>query len=135
MKISISDSLTIKDIQDIFSQKYPYLKIEFFSKSHRIHAGSRKEFIISPETKIKDCRSQHHTGTLDIFPQTTVAELEMNFQEIFGLFIQVFRKSGDVWIETTVTDDWTLEKQNTEAESFFNDVQIRNKTSRNQLLL
>lgn len=127
MKISISDSFTIKEIQDKFSKKYPYLKLEFFSKSHRIHTGTRKEFIISTDTKLEDCRSQHHVGTLDIFPKTTVAELEKQFQDIFGLFIQVFRKSGDVWIETTVTDDWTLEKQNTEAESFFNDMQVRNK--------
>lgn len=135
MKISISDSSTIKEIQEIFNKKYPYLKIEFFSKSHRIHTGTRKEYIISPETKIKDCRSQHQTATLDIYPKTTVAELEKNFQDVFGLFIQVFRKSGDVWIETTVTDDWTLEKQNSEAESFFNDVQERNKSNRNHLLL
>ena len=135
MKINISDSLTIKEIQDKFSNKYPYLKLEFFSKSHRIHAGSRKENMISTDTKIKDCRSQHHIGSLDIYPKTTVAQLEKQFQEIFGLFIQVFRKSGDVWIETTVTDDWTLEKQNSEAESFFNDVQERNKINRNNLLL
>jgi hypothetical protein len=135
MQISISDSLTIKEIQDKFSKKYPYLKIEFFSKSHRIHAGTRKEFMISPETSIMDCRSNHKIGSLDIYPNTTVAELEKQFQDIFGLYIQVFRKSGDVWIETTVTDDWTLEKQNTEAESFYNDTQTRNKTNRNHLLL
>lgn len=135
MKINISDNMTISEIQEKFNQKYPYLKIEFFSKSHRIHAGSRKEYMIAPETSIKDCRSQHETKSLDIFPKTTVAELEQKFQEVFGLYIQVFRKSGDVWIETTVTDDWTLEKQNTEADSFFNDMQTRNKSNRNQLLL
>ena len=135
MKINISDSMTIKEIQDIFSNKYPYLQIEFFSKSHRTFAGSRKENMISSDTNIRDCRTQHHIGTLDIFPKTTVAELEIFFQDVFGLFVQVFRKSGDVWIETTVTDDWTLEKQNAEAESYYNDVQVRNKTNRNHLLL
>ena len=89
MKISITDSLTIKEIQDKFSKKYPYLKVEFFSKSHRIHAGSRKEFMISSDTNIQDCRTQHLIGSMDIFPKTTVAELEKEFQDKFGLFIQV----------------------------------------------
>ena len=88
MKINISDSMTINEIQDIFSDKYPYLKIEFFSKSHRIHVGSRREYMISSDTNIRDCRSQHHIGTLDIFPKTTVAELEIFFQDVFGLFVR-----------------------------------------------
>jgi hypothetical protein len=111
MKIKITDSSTITQIQDSFSKKYPYLKIEFFSKSHRIHTGTRKEFMIDPATKIADCRTLNKTGELEILPETTVAELEKTFADTFGLFIQVFRKSGDVWIETTVTDDWTNKTQ------------------------
>ncbi len=129
MKIKITDSSTITQIQDSFSKKYPYLKIEFFSKSHRIHTGTRKEFMIDPVTKIADCRTLNKTGELEILPETTVAELEKTFADTFGLFIQVFRKSGDVWIETTVTDDWTLEKQNSEAESFYNDMKNRAQNS------
>lgn len=72
---------------------------------------------------LKDCRSVHNKGSLEIHPYTTVMDLEQEFQDSFGLSIQVFRKSGDVWIETTVTDDWTLAKQNEEAESFYNAVQ------------
>lgn len=135
MKINIKDSLRIKDIQDAFTQKYPFLKIEFFTKAHKLHGGTRKEFMISSDQKIEDCRTLSNTGELDIYPLTTVAELEKQCKELFGLYIQVFRKSGDVWIETTVTDDWTLEKQNSEAESFFKDMQSRNKTDRNHLLL
>jgi len=135
MKINISDSSTIKDIQEVFTKKYPYLKIEFFSKPHRLQVGSRKEHMIEPEIMIKDCRSKHKNGSLDIYPNNTVAELEKSFQDEFGLSIQVFRKSGNVWIETTVTDDWTLEKQNAEAESFFNYMEEKNKVKRNPMIL
>ncbi|MBK6546936.1 MAG: hypothetical protein IPO78_09885 [Saprospiraceae bacterium] len=134
MKIEIIETNSILDIQKSFSKKYPFLKMEFFTKPHPIHGGSRKEFIISNDTLIKNCRTKHNEGILEIYPHTIVAELEKNFNDIFGLSIQVFRKSGDVWIETTVTDDWTLEKQNTEAESFHNDLQERSKTDRNHLL-
>lgn len=45
----------------------------------------------------------------------TVSELEQHFADVYGLSVQVFRKSGEVWLETTTTDNWSLEKQNQEA--------------------
>ena len=39
------------------------------------------------------------------------------FGEVYGLGVQVFRKSGNVWLETTVTDSWTLKEQNDQGES------------------
>jgi hypothetical protein len=47
----------------------------------------------------------------------TVNELEQRFKSQFGLNIQVFRKHGKTWIETTVTDNWTLFKQNEEGKT------------------
>ncbi len=135
MKIVINDTLSIRDIQEKFSERYPFLKIEFFRKEHSKHTGSKKELMIPSDMLLQDCRSVHNKGNLEIHPSTTVMKLEQEFQESYGLSAQVFRKSGDVWIETTVTDDWTLAKQNEEAESFYNAVQEAKKTDRNQLLL
>ena len=42
----------------------------------------------------------------------TVAELEGKFRNEYGLEVQVSRKSGLLWLETTMTDNWSLEKQN-----------------------
>ncbi len=134
MKIVIDDTFSIQEIQQKFSDKYPFLKIEFFSKEHLKNTGSKKELMISPDVLLKDCRSIHNQGSLEIFPSTTVMALEKEFQDSYGLFVQVFRKSGDVWIETTVTDDWTLAKQNEEAESFFIAVEEAKK-NRDHLLL
>jgi hypothetical protein len=47
-----------------------------------------------------------------------VHELETLFQNRLGLYIQVFRKSGKVWLETTATDDWSLFKQNMEGKEW-----------------
>ena len=41
-----------------------------------------------------------------------VSELEKAFSDIFGLNVQVFRKSNNMWLQTTITDKWSLEKQN-----------------------
>jgi hypothetical protein len=34
---------------------------------------------------------------------------------VYGLSVQVFRKSGNVWLETSATDNWTLRQQNNEG--------------------
>ena len=41
-----------------------------------------------------------------------VEELERILKKDFGLRAQVFRKSGNLWLETTMTDGWTLAQQN-----------------------
>ncbi|HEY6978517.1 MAG TPA: hypothetical protein VH396_19600, partial [Chitinophagaceae bacterium] len=52
---------------------------------------------------------------IDISKQRTVAQLEEDFKELFGLHAQLYRKLGNLWIETSLTDDWTLEQQNNEG--------------------
>ncbi|MNF16790.1 hypothetical protein D3C80_2199700 [compost metagenome] len=41
--------------------------------------------------------------------------VEKDFWEKLGLSAQIFRKSGNLWIETSLTDDWTLARQNDEG--------------------
>jgi len=55
-------------------------------------------------------------ANLTIYGQQKVSEVEQLFQDVYGLSVQVFRKSGTIWLETTATDDWTLNKQNDEAK-------------------
>ncbi|MEI8136014.1 MAG: hypothetical protein WCH21_01685 [Bacteroidota bacterium] len=59
-----------------------------------------------------ECRNIHSKGSITITPNMTVTDLEQNFADVYGLGVQVFRKSGRAWLETTVTDGWTLEEQN-----------------------
>lgn len=116
MKITINDHRKIFAIQKEFSEMFPYLKIEFFSKPHKVGAPSPKKLMKSPSKTIGECRKSHKEGSVIITPGMTVADLERAFNDIYGLSVQVFRKSGKVWLETTVTDNWTLEKQNKEGE-------------------
>ena len=46
----------------------------------------------------------------------TVSELEESFYNKTGISAQVFRKSGISWLQTIVTDSWTLEQQNTRGK-------------------
>lgn len=120
MKIIINDRRKIFAIQEDFNTMFPYLKLEFFAKPHKIGGPSAKKFMKSSSKTLGECRTIHKKGTITITPKMTVSDLEQNFADTFGLSVQVFRKSGKVWLETTVTDSWTLEEQNRQGEALSN---------------
>jgi hypothetical protein len=117
MKIEISDIQVIADIQEEFNKAFPYLKIEFFSKPHKERAGTAKKYILPNTKTLGQCRTIHNNGSIVIKPKMTVMEIEMEFNNKYGLSVQLFRKSGRAWLETTVTDGWSLEEQNREGEA------------------
>lgn len=116
MKILINDRRKLYAIQEAFSEMFPYLKLEFFSKPHKPGAPSPKKFIKSSSKTIGECRTVHSNGTMTILPHMDLLDLERGFSETFGLSVQVFRKSGNSWLEVTSTGKWTLEEQNRMGE-------------------
>jgi len=116
MKITINDAIKIGSVQQAFNAAYPFLKVEFFSKPHQTGAHEVKNTIRAASVTLGECRKLHVDGEIEIVPGMTVKELEQEFMKHYGLFVQVFRKSGKVWLETTVTDNWTLEEQNRQGE-------------------
>jgi hypothetical protein len=116
MKITINDHRKIFAIQEEFNATFPYLKLEFFSKPHTQGGGTAKKFIKHNSKTLGECRTIHNSGDITINPSLTVNELEQRFADVYGLGVQVFRKSGKSWLETTVTDNWTLEEQNKQGE-------------------
>ena len=112
MKIHINDKKKISAVQKEFSNAFPFLRLEFFSKPHHALDGTSKQYMVAESKTIGDCRKIHNNSSISITPAMRVEELETIFNKIFGLFVQVFRLSGRVWLETTITDDWTLAEQN-----------------------
>jgi hypothetical protein len=117
MKIHISDKRKISAVQEEFSERFPYLRLEFFSIPHNISKSSNVVATIIPHYKtIGESRKMHKNSTISITHGMKVSQLEKIFKDDFGLYVQVFRKSGRVWLETTMTDDWTLAEQNHQGE-------------------
>ncbi len=116
MKITINDTRKIFAIQEEFNTIFPYLKLEFFSKPHKPGVGSPKEQVKNNNATLGECRTVHNKGDIIIVPEMTVSDLEQNFVNVYGLGVQVFRKSGKSWLETTVTDNWTLAEQDKQGE-------------------
>lgn len=116
MDLKIEKGNLIKDIQKEFNVAYPFLKIEFFKLPfHERKRKLQKNEKITRTEPVSKSEKFLKSGTIDIDNKRTAAELENDFWEIFGLSIKLFRKSGSLWIETTLTDNWSLEKQNEEG--------------------
>jgi hypothetical protein len=120
MKLTINDSRKIFAIQEEFQKMFPYLKLEFFAKPSHVGGVPSKKEIKHPSKTLGECRAVHSSGLLTVTPQTTVGELEQNFRDNFDLAVQVFRKSGSAWIETSSTNGWTLEAENKLGEEMSN---------------
>ena len=108
----MDNSKKIKDIQQEFHKKFPFLKLEFYKGSH--HKGESSPFSEQwdNEQLIDEVRSIHTEGHLSIREEMPVSALERNFLEQYGLNVQVFRRSGELWLQTSATDKWTLAEQN-----------------------
>ena len=117
MLIKIDDNNTFSNIQQRFNSVFPFLKLEFFKKKLPFLGGlSIKQPITLLDKTLTESRTISKEGAIIISPEMTISELEKNFNEIYGLSTQVLRKSGNVWLVTTVTDKWTLEEQNRQGE-------------------
>ena len=116
MKIAINDRRKIQAIQESFSEMFPYLKIEFFSKPHKPGDPLPKKLMKSSSMTIGECRTVRSNGTMTILPNMTVTDITQGFSETFGLSVQVFRKSGEIWLETSTTVNWTLSEENRVGE-------------------
>ncbi len=108
----IKDSKQLKDLQGEFNEKYPYLKIEFYSGAYETGQPTSADRQLNPEKIVGEVRSVHAEGEFGLDGHLKVATVEDNFWKQFGLNVQVFRLSGNLWLQTSTTDQWTLAEQN-----------------------
>ena len=116
MEITISDNQTIQEPQDQFNEHFPFLKIEFYKKEHEVGQGNLVSSKLDSSKSIGEIRTIHDTGDLSIHGNQKVSTLEQAFHDTYGLNVQVWRKSGEIWLQTTATDEWTLSEQNHTGE-------------------
>ena len=112
MKLTIEGARSLQDVQQDFNAAYPFLKLEFFKPLFGLNNLPSAKNILMHSLKVSEARRVQHDGQLELRDLMQVAELERTFKELYGLNVQVFRKSGNIWLETTMTDSWTLKQQN-----------------------
>ena len=104
--------MSIKDLQAAFSKQFPGLKIELYTEQHGAFQSSAPEFQYRSDTSLSDVNAELTEGEFAIDPTWTVEQFEEVFAKKYLINVQVFRKSNNVWLQTTNTDAWTLEVQN-----------------------
>ncbi len=111
MKLRIAPNRLISEVQQDFNNAFPFLKIEFFQKRMAQPAYTLQQ-ILPRDKRVVEGQTALTDGDIEISSAMTVKDLEKIFRDQFSLGVQVFRRSGNLWLETTMTDGWTLELQN-----------------------
>lgn len=117
--ILITIDRLIKDVQEEFNQAFPFLQINFFRKTYQLTASKQKKDCLPNQLSFGKAYRNNESGRLEITPSMTVKELEKNCEQQFGILIQVYRKSGNVWLETTMTENWTIRQQNDQGNEMY----------------
>lgn len=120
MHLNIAPERLISDIQKDFNSYFPFLKIEFFNNKSLSRSDFSVKNILSHNRKLGDSQSLFKNGTIEFDEEMKVNQLEKQFRDQFNLAVQVFRKSGNLWLETTMTDNWTLQQQNNHGREITN---------------
>lgn len=112
MKLLINDTISVRDLQLAFNSWFPYLRMEFFRNMAEAEKKHQPNKVLPHHITIGEIWKKKEAAEIEIDENTRVKDLEKNFLDKFGVTIQVFRKSGNLWLETTMTDNWTLKQQN-----------------------
>lgn len=110
--MKLDKAMTIAEVQKGFAGLYPGLRIEFYAKEHKDHSGSALKDQYSNSLTIGEITEGKVDGEINFGPERTVADIEGEFEDRFDLHVQIFRRSNTLWLQTSATDDWTLEVQN-----------------------
>ncbi len=112
MHLRIAPNRLISDLQKDFNNEFPFLKLEFFrNRNHQLPAFTFQQ-ILPYNYRIAEGQTAITDGDIEVRPDMKVKDLEKIFKDQFSLAAQVFRRSGNLWLETTMTDNWTLQQQN-----------------------
>lgn len=106
IQMEIKQGMSYTELNNQFVQMYPFLKLRFFQKlKNKLEEIPNDTPIKTKEVIQVDCSSNKSIEQL-------IAEL----QYYLNIQVQIFRRSGKVYIETSRTSSWTLKRQNDEGE-------------------
>jgi hypothetical protein len=114
----VNDNKTLKQLKDEFSAKFPHLSIQFYSIAHEPSQGNIRQNILDENLKVGEVRTKHTEGEMSADGHFKTSTFEQTLKEKFGINAQVFRKAGELWLQTTITDHWTLAEQERAAQEY-----------------
>ena len=111
MKIEINDHRKLFAIQEEFGTVFSNLKLEFYSRPSHAGAPHPRKLIENYSKTLGECREVHTKGTITISPSMTLSEIKGNFEDVYGIAIDIVKKNGEQWL-SAVSHNITLEELN-----------------------
>lgn len=115
MVMIVTKNILLKELQADFRREFPFLKIEFFDRTHSRGEATDSSFMLQPDLSVEAAYPNCREGELPLHPDLRVGDFESEMQEKFNIFVQVYRKSHHRWLQTWATDIWTLGEQDYRA--------------------
>ena len=116
MSFEVNDNMNLSCLQSEFNKLFPYLKLEFYEKDGANNKKIIQKTIYNNSRILGEFKNSSVSKPIVIIPEMTVQELSDNFNQQYSLSPKVFRRSGNVWLSTSVTDGWSLQEQNKQGE-------------------
>ena len=115
MDINFNKSTKLSQLQIDFQKRFKFLKIEFFKEKKGPNPKYTAKDVLDNTLRIEETSSGTSDDQVHITGLMKVRDVEKNFSSKLGLYVQIFRKSGKVWLITSSTDHLTLDELNKEA--------------------
>lgn len=112
MELLLSNEMTIKEVNRNFQKKFPYLKLEFYSEEYVPGQTSLWDDRLPDHKKLGEIIGNFLPTFIPFELSDTVAAFRKRFQDEMELHVQVFKKTNDVWEDTSHSDYLSLEKEN-----------------------
>jgi hypothetical protein len=123
---SQSSRQTLSEVQQAFNRKYPYLRVEWVRQTGEIQRTEAFPLRLAGEAggnrgpageggyavEKEAAGQQLLESAVGMQDDMKVRDLENALLRELGIRVQVFRKSGNYWMETRMTSHWTLKQQN-----------------------
>lgn len=106
MILFVKPDIKATDLIRQFNEIYPFLRLEIYYRGEEMSDAYHN-------CKLSDIVHKKTVEGFVISPEMKVSEVENLFWENMGIQISIFRKSGKTWLESSFTNYWSLERQNT----------------------
>jgi len=114
--MKVANNKQLADLQKEFEQQFPYLIIQFYNAPYQRGRSCNKSFLLDPKLTVGSVRQNNNTGYFTLDEKMAVGSFEQLLWDLYGLHVQVFRKSYGKWLQTWATDNWSLQDQNQRSQ-------------------
>ena len=105
--MTVNPNTTVNELMCQFAEHFPFLRLALYEGS-----GSKKRAANETDFALKNRKN-----SVDVIfeSSTKVRNFIDELEKSLGWKVQILRSSGKLYIETSVTDQWTLDRQNQEG--------------------